>query len=84
IASRIDERGVLVLSEFTGAADELRAATLVNPHDIDELKSAILHALAMSEEEQQDNMRSLRRQVFDHDVQRWASDFLESLERVGG
>lgn len=84
VASRSDERGVLVLSEFTGAADELRAATLVNPHDIDELKTAILHALAMPEEEQEQNMHSLRRQVFDNDVQKWAADFLGELQGVGG
>ncbi|MDO5645408.1 MAG: bifunctional alpha,alpha-trehalose-phosphate synthase (UDP-forming)/trehalose-phosphatase [Dermabacter sp.] len=84
VASRVDERGVLVLSEFTGAADELRAATLVNPHDIDELKSAILHALVTSDEEQQLHMRSLRRQVLDNDVQKWARDFLAALEETGG
>ncbi|MDO5662393.1 MAG: bifunctional alpha,alpha-trehalose-phosphate synthase (UDP-forming)/trehalose-phosphatase [Brachybacterium sp.] len=80
VASRPDEKGVLVLSEFAGAADELRAAILVNPHDIDELKTAILQALAMPEAEQQLAMRSLRRQVVDHDVQAWARDFLEELE----
>lgn len=52
---------------------------MVNPHDIDELKTAILHALAMSEEEQEHNMRSLRRQVYDNDVQKWANSFLDEL-----
>lgn len=84
VASRADERGVLVLSEFTGAADELRAATLVNPHDIDDLKTAILHALAMPVEEQEQNMHSLRRQVFDNDVQKWAANFLSELENAVG
>lgn len=83
VASRPDERGVLVLSEFAGAADELRAAILVNPHDIDELKTAILQALSMPEDEQEQAMRSLRRQVLDHDVQAWASAFLADLERTG-
>ena len=84
VASRYDELGVLVLSEFTGAADELRAATLVNPHDIDELKSAILHSLKLSEEEQQQNMHSLRRHVFDNDVQKWAKRFLDTLREISG
>lgn len=83
VASRPDLRGVLVLSEFTGAADELRAAILVNPHDIDDLKSSVLRALTMSEEEQEEAMRSLRRQVLDHDVQTWAKLFLEDLEEIG-
>ncbi|MFC0673432.1 bifunctional alpha,alpha-trehalose-phosphate synthase (UDP-forming)/trehalose-phosphatase [Brachybacterium hainanense] len=83
VASRPDLRGVLVLSEFAGAADELRAAILVNPHDIDELKAAILQALNMPEEEQEQAMLSLRRQVLDHDVQAWARAFLAELESVG-
>ncbi|HEX7352455.1 bifunctional alpha,alpha-trehalose-phosphate synthase (UDP-forming)/trehalose-phosphatase [Brachybacterium sp.] len=80
VASRPDLQGVLVLSEFAGAADELRAAVLVNPHDIDELKSAILRSLAMPAEEQEEAMRSLRHQVMEHDVQAWAHHFLERLE----
>ncbi|GAB2545983.1 bifunctional alpha,alpha-trehalose-phosphate synthase (UDP-forming)/trehalose-phosphatase [Brachybacterium huguangmaarense] len=83
IASRPDERGVLVLSEFTGAADELRAAIQVNPHDIDELKTAILSALVMPEDEQREAMRSLRHQVIEHDVQAWAHAFLGDLEASG-
>ncbi|MGP9680909.1 bifunctional alpha,alpha-trehalose-phosphate synthase (UDP-forming)/trehalose-phosphatase [Brachybacterium sp. AOP3-A1-3] len=83
VASRPDLRGVLVLSEFAGAADELRAAVMVNPHDIDELKSAILRALAMPEEEQEEAMRSLRHQVMENDVQAWAHDFLQHLEQSG-
>jgi trehalose 6-phosphate synthase/phosphatase len=83
VASRPDLRGVLVLSEFAGAADELRAAIMVNPHDIDDLKSSILQALSMTELEQEDAMRSLRRQVIDHDVQTWAKEFLEELQTVG-
>lgn len=83
VASRPDLRGVLVLSEFTGAADELRAALMVNPHDIDELKTAILAALTMSEEDQETAMTSLRRQVLDHDVQAWARGFRRDLEELG-
>ena len=56
---------------------------LVNPHDIDELKSAILRALAMPAEEQEEAMRSLRHQVMENDVQNWAHDFLERLEQTG-
>nr|WP_245354838.1 bifunctional alpha,alpha-trehalose-phosphate synthase (UDP-forming)/trehalose-phosphatase [Brachybacterium sacelli] len=83
VASRPDLRGVLVLSEFAGAADELRAAVMVNPHDIDELKAAILRALALTDEEQEEAMRSLRHQVMENDVQAWAHDFLQRLEHSG-
>lgn len=82
VASRHDERGVLVLSEFTGAADELTQALLVNPHDINRLKELILRALAMGEKEQARRMRALRRRVLEHDVTRWASDFLSALEEL--
>jgi len=80
VASRRDLQGALVLSEFAGAADELRAALTVNPHDIDEMKAAILKALAMPPEEQEEAMRSLRHQVMEHDVQAWAHSFLEHLK----
>ncbi|APX32303.1 trehalose-phosphatase [Brachybacterium sp. P6-10-X1] len=83
VASRPDLHGVLVLSEFAGAADELRAAVMVNPHDIDELKAAILRAMAMPAEEQEEAMRSLRHQVMENDVQAWAHSFLQRLEHSG-
>jgi trehalose 6-phosphate synthase len=79
VAARSDERGVLVLSEFTGAADELTQALRINPHDIDGLKAAILRALEMPPREQARRMRSLRRRVMEHDVSRWAEDFLQAL-----
>jgi alpha,alpha-trehalose-phosphate synthase [UDP-forming] len=79
VASRVDGRGALVLSEFTGAADELRHALLVNPHDIDGLKSLILRAVAMSPKEQRRRMQALRRRVLENDVAAWASAFLGAL-----
>jgi alpha,alpha-trehalose-phosphate synthase [UDP-forming] len=79
VASRYDERGALVLSEFTGAANELRQAFVVNPHDIDGLKAAIVAAANIGEREAVRRMRSLRRRVFEFDVSRWASDFLNAL-----
>ncbi|WP_422631801.1 alpha,alpha-trehalose-phosphate synthase (UDP-forming) [Pseudokineococcus basanitobsidens] len=79
VASRHDEQGALVLSEFTGAADELGQAVHVNPHDIDGLKAAVVQAVVMSPREQRRRMRSMRRRVGEHDVQRWAHDFLAAL-----
>lgn len=79
VASRVDNRGVLVLSEFAGAADELGSAILVNPHDIDGLKDAIMRAIEMPGSEQGRRMRALRRRVREHDVEDWSQDFLDAL-----
>jgi trehalose 6-phosphate synthase len=84
VASRSDEQGRLVLSEFTGAADELGAAFIVNPHDIEGMKESMLHALEVSDGEARRRMRAMRRRVRDHDVERWASSFLAALNRPGG
>ncbi|MGP6203732.1 alpha,alpha-trehalose-phosphate synthase (UDP-forming) [Microbacterium sp. F2] len=79
VASRIDNRGVLLLSEFAGAADELGSAIRINPHDIGGMKDAIMRAIEMPGAEQGRRMRSLRRRVLDHDVSDWSKSFLEAL-----
>ena len=79
IATCVDDRGALVLSEFTGAADELSGALLVNPHDIDGLKDVIAQAVTMSQREMRTRMRRLRRRVLTDDVNRWSSSFLAAL-----
>lgn len=79
VACRSDLGGALVLSEFTGAAAELRQAYLVNPHDLNGVKDAIVKALAQDPEEGRRRMRALRRQVLAHDVDRWARSFLDAL-----
>ncbi|HEY9304859.1 MAG TPA: trehalose-6-phosphate synthase, partial [Mycobacterium sp.] len=86
VACRSDLGGALVLSEFTGAAAELRQAYLVNPHDLEGVKDTIEAALNQSAEEGRRRMRSLRRQVLAHDVDRWARSFLDALaeSRPGG
>ncbi|MGC5615477.1 alpha,alpha-trehalose-phosphate synthase (UDP-forming) [Georgenia sp. Z1491] len=82
IAAREDLGGALVLSEFTGAADELPQAFLVNPHHIDGLKAAIVQATHVNAREGRRRMRSMRRRVMSHDVQRWADDFLGYLAQA--
>ena len=81
VACRGDETGALVLSEFTGAADELNGAFLVNPHDIEGLKDTIVRAATVSPAEARRRMRSMRRRVREHDVAHWAASFLSALER---
>jgi len=82
VACRVDGGGVLLLSEFTGAAKELRAGLLVNPYDTDGVKDGLRAALNMPTVEARRRMRSLRRQVLTHDVDRWAAAFLSALERT--
>jgi trehalose 6-phosphate synthase len=79
IACRSDLGGALVLSEFTGAAAELRQAYLANPHHLEGVKDAIEAALNQTAEEGRRRMRALRRQVLVHDVDLWAQSFLEAL-----
>lgn len=82
VAARSDERGVLVLSEMTGAAHELTDALIINPYDIDGFASAIEQAIDMPAEQQERRMRAMRSIVAGHDVFVWASDILEGLERL--
>jgi trehalose 6-phosphate synthase len=79
VTCRIDNTGALVLSEFAGAADELRQAYLVNPHDINGVKEAMWQALQASPQELKRRMRGMRRQVREHDIAAWARDFLDDL-----
>ena len=79
VACRSDLGGALVLSEFTGAAAELRQAYLVNPHDLDGVKDGIEAALNQQPEDGRRRMRAMRRQVLAHDVDRWARSFLDAL-----
>ncbi len=81
VATRFDNRGVLVLSEFAGAADELRQAVRVNPHDIEGVKDAILAAIEMPPAEQGRRMRALRKRVLEHDVAAWSDSFLQALDK---
>ena len=80
VACRVDEDGALVLSEFAGAADELRQAWLVNPYDIDGMKAALLSACRADEHELTKRMRAMRKQITQHDVKAWAESFMTELD----
>jgi trehalose-6-phosphate synthase len=79
VASRCDLKGVLVLSEFTGAAKELTDAVTVNPYYIDEIADAIKLAIEMPVEEQQKRMIKLRDTVSYQNVYRWAAKLLSEI-----
>ncbi|GAB3903040.1 bifunctional alpha,alpha-trehalose-phosphate synthase (UDP-forming)/trehalose-phosphatase [Larkinella knui] len=79
IASRSDQQGVLVLSELTGAANELGEALRVNPLDEFEVADALKQALEMSPDEQTRRMEAMQQRISQYDVKKWASDFIEVL-----
>ncbi|HEX7635636.1 MAG TPA: trehalose-6-phosphate synthase [Noviherbaspirillum sp.] len=82
IAARDDERGVLLLSRFTGAARELHEALIVNPYHIEQSAQALYRALTMPEVEQRERMRSMRSLVKDFNVYRWAGHMLLDAARL--
>ncbi|MGD0793904.1 MAG: trehalose-6-phosphate synthase [Terriglobales bacterium] len=79
VAARHDERGVLILSCFTGAAHELRDALQINPYDIDQTAEAIRIALEMDPEEKELRMQRMRKTVREHNVYRWAGSLVAEL-----
>jgi len=80
VASRFENNGVLVLSEFAGAAEQLRAALIVNPYDVDAVAETLAYAATMPGPEQRRRMRRLRNTVHKSDVFQWANDCLATLE----
>jgi trehalose 6-phosphate synthase len=84
VAARGDLGGALVLSEFAGAAAELKQAFLVNPHDIAGVKSQVLRALRVERDEGAKRMRAMRRHLFKNDLDHWASSFFDALRGHGG
>lgn len=83
VACHPEHSGALVLSEFTGAASELRRAYLVNPHDLDFVKDTIVATLEQSPERQRARMAALHAQVMANDVHHWARTFLAALAVSG-
>jgi glucosylglycerol-phosphate synthase len=78
-AARVDGDGVLVLSEFAGAAVEMRSALLTNPFSARSMDSAIEQALAMEEVERRDRMKALRETVHKYDIRFWADHQMQAL-----
>jgi trehalose 6-phosphate synthase len=79
VACQFDDRGALVLSEFAGAADELRQAFMVNPYDINGMKQAIVTAINADQKDLTRRMKAMRKTVAEHDVKDWAQRFLSVL-----
>jgi trehalose 6-phosphate synthase/phosphatase len=82
VASRTDDGGVLVLSEFAGAASELAEAVMINPYDVEATADAFHRALTMPKDEMRRRMRAMRRRVFAFDATLWAERFVDSLGSI--
>ena len=82
LAARNDERGVLILSQFTGAARELRDALLVNPYDVEQTAEAIRVALEMAPEEKRLRVQRMRRTIKENNIYRWAGNLIAELCEV--
>ena len=82
VAARDDEQGVLILSQFTGAARELRDALIVNPYDTEQLAEAIRFALEMELEEKTARMQRLQEVIKEHNIYRWARDLIADLSEI--
>jgi trehalose-6-phosphate synthase len=83
VASRTDHTGALVLSEFAGAAVELRQAILVNPYDIEDVKDAIETAVNLPVPEQRRRMTAMGKSVHRNSATAWAESFLAALAQFG-
>jgi alpha,alpha-trehalose-phosphate synthase [UDP-forming] len=84
VASQVDERGVLLLSRFTGAAEEIEGAVLINPFNVDGFVSAIRTALDMPAEERRRRMRRMRRRLQNNTIFDWLDSVLSSCADVMG
>lgn len=81
-AARDDEQGVLILSQFTGAARELKGPILINPYSAEETSEAIHQALTMPHDEQRGRMSAMRTLVSDFNVYRWAAELVKAMVSV--
>jgi alpha,alpha-trehalose-phosphate synthase [UDP-forming] len=82
VATREDEEGALILSQFTGASRELRDALIVNPYDADQLAESIRMALEMDAQERHQRMQRMRRIVREHNVYHWAGNLIAELSEI--
>ena len=82
LATKIDGRGVLILSETTGAAREMGDAIIINPNNIEEIAQAFADALTMPEKEQIERNRAMQERIKRYDISRWAKDFIDKLHET--
>jgi len=82
LATKVDGKGVLILSETTGAAREMGDAIIINPNNIEEIAQAFADALTMPEKEQIERNRAMQERIKRYDISRWARDFIDKLHET--
>lgn len=82
IASRVDGKGVLILSEMAGAAKEMSEALIINPNNYEEIANALKEAIQMPEPEQIERNRIMQDRLQSYDIHRWANDFMNSMNKI--
>ncbi|WP_031429162.1 bifunctional alpha,alpha-trehalose-phosphate synthase (UDP-forming)/trehalose-phosphatase [Flavimarina sp. Hel_I_48] len=82
VATRTDKTGVLILSEMTGAAQELNEALLINPNNFEEIAETLKEAIEMPEEEQKQRNSQMQKRLKRYNVEKWSSEFLDALEKT--
>jgi trehalose-6-phosphate synthase len=82
IASQVEQRGVLICSEFAGTAEALDTALLINPYDTEGVADTLKHAIEMSREEKTDRMARLHRHLAEHNIYKWLADIFTTLAHI--
>lgn len=82
VATRINQTGVLILSEMAGAAHEMNEALIINPNNFEQISEALIQAIEMPEEEQQQRNKTLQKRLKRYSVEKWASDFMKALDNT--
>ena len=84
VASRVNQTGVMIISEMAGVSKEMGEAILINPNNEPEIADAIYQALTMPIQEQRDRMSLLQKRIARYDVFKWAGEFIKALRKVEG
>jgi trehalose 6-phosphate synthase len=84
-AAQVDDPGVLIVSEFAGAAAELHShALVVNPYDVEQVAEAIFSACTMDEDQRSEHMRAMQEHIRAHDIFQWVDSYVEALSAIDG
>jgi alpha,alpha-trehalose-phosphate synthase [UDP-forming] len=84
VASQVERKGVLICSEFAGAAEELNHALLINPYDVESVADTLKQAIEMSAPERTQHMSRLQEHISEHNIYKWLGDIFAELDRIRG
>ena len=84
VASQVERKGVLICSEFAGAAEELDHALLINPYDVESVADTLKQAIEMSASERTQHMARLQEHIAEHNIYKWLGDIFAELDRIRG